>query len=177
MLFKAREGKKVSVYILPAFIALNFFVGAIRRVPVFDAFVEGAKGALRLAADIFPYLAAVLVAVALFKESGLSAYLAKAAAPVFGFLGIPAELTELIVVRPMSGSGSIGLLSEVYRLYGADSYAARAASVIVGSSETVFYVAALYGGGRVKRYKGAIAISLVATLAGTVISCLLCRLM
>ena len=77
----------------------------------------------------------------------------------------------------MSGSGSIGLLSEVYRTYGADSYAARAASVIVGSSETVFYVAALYGGGRVKKYRGALLVSLIATFAGTFISCLLCRLM
>ncbi len=167
----------MSAVILPAFIALNFLIGAIRRVPVFDAFIEGAKGAIRLMADIFPYLAAVLIAVSLFRESGLSAYLAKVASPLFGFLGIPPELTELIVVRPMSGSGSIGLLTEVYRLYGADSFPARAASVIVGSSETVFYVAALYGGGVVKKYRGAVAIALVATFAGTVISCLLCRLM
>ena len=167
----------MSAYILPAFIALNFLIGVLRRVPVFDAFIEGAKGAVRLAADIFPYLAAVLIAVSLFKQSGLSLLLAKAASPLFRLLGIPPELTELIVVRPMSGSGSLGLLSEIYRLYGADSYAARAASVIVGSSETVFYVAALYGGGRVKRYKGAIAISLIATFAGTVISCLLCRIL
>ena len=165
----------MSADILPAFIALNFLVGAIRRVPVFDAFIEGAKGAVELAVQIFPYLAAVLIAVSLFKESGLASLLAKAASPLFSFLGIPAELTELIVVRPMSGSGSIGLLSEVYRTCGADSYAARAASVIVGSSETVFYVAALYGGGRVKKYRGAIAIALFATFAGTVISCLLCR--
>ena len=165
----------MSAYILPAFIALNFLVGMVRRVPVFDAFIEGAKGAVRLAVDIFPYLAAVLIAVSLFKESGLSFALARAASPLFSFLGIPPELTELIVVRPMSGSGSIGLLSEIYRLYGADSYAARSASVIVGSSETVFYVAALYGGGRVKKYRGAIAVALFATLAGTVISCLLCR--
>ena len=165
----------MSAYILPAFIALNLLVGAIRRVPVFDAFIEGAKGAVELAVQIFPYLAAVLIAVSLFKESGLASLLAKAASPLFSFLGIPAELTELIVVRPMSGSGSIGLLSEVYRTCGADSYAARAASVIVGSSETVFYVAALYGGGRVKKYRGAIAIALFATFAGTVISCLLCR--
>ena len=167
----------MSAYILPAFIGLNFLVGVLRRVPVFDAFIEGAKGAVRLAAEIFPYLAAVLIAVSLFKQSGLSLLLAKAVSPLFTFLGIPPELTELIVVRPMSGSGSIGLLSEVYRLYGADSYAARAASVIVGSSETVFYVAALYGGGVIKKYKGAVAISLIATFAGTVISCLLCRLM
>ena len=167
----------MSAYVLPAFIAANFLVGVLRRVPVFDAFIEGAKGAVRLAADIFPYLAAVLIAVSLFKQSGLSLYLAKAVSPALRLLGIPPELTELIVVRPMSGSGSIGLLSEVYRTYGADSYAARAASVIVGSSETVFYVAALYGGGRVKRYKGALLISLIATFAGTVISCLLCRLM
>ena len=165
----------MSAYILPAFIALNFLVGAIRRVPVFDAFIEGTKEAVSLAVQIFPYLAAVLISVSLFKESGLSLLLARAASPLFDLLGIPAELTELIVVRPMSGSGSIGLLNEVYRTAGADSYAARAASVIVGSSETVFYVAALYGGGRVKKYKGAIAIALFATFAGTVISCLLCR--
>jgi len=167
----------VSVYVLPIFIALNFLIGALKRVPVFDAFVEGAKEAVKLAVQIFPYLAAVLVAVTLFRESGLALRLAEGCAPLFRLIGIPPELTELIVVRPMSGSGSLGLLSEVYRLYGADSYPARAASVIVGSSETVFYVAAVYGGGKVKKYRGAIAISLVATFAGTVLSCLLCRLL
>ena len=167
----------MSAYVLPVFIALNFLVGWIRKVPVFDAFLEGAKGAIRLAADIFPYLAAVLIAVTLFRESGLALRLANLLSPVFRAIGVPPELTELIVVRPMSGSGSLGLLSEVYRLYGADSYPARAASVIVGSSETVFYVAAVYGGGKVKKYKGAIGIALLATFAGTVISCLLCKLM
>ena len=165
----------MSAYVLPAFVTLNFLVAAIRRVPVFDAFIEGAKGAVRLAADIFPYLAAVLIAVSLFRESGLADVLANRMSPIFRVMGIPPELTSLIVVRPMSGSGSIGLLSEIYTQYGADSYPARAASVIVGSSETVFYVAALYGGSKIKRYKGAIAISLVATFAGTVLSCLLCR--
>ena len=166
----------MSAYVLPVFIAANFLLGAVRKVPVFDAFIEGAKGAVRLAADIFPYLAAVLIAVSLFKESGLALLLAKAATPLFRLIGIPPELTELIVVRPMSGSGSLGLLAEIYASCGADSYPARAASVIVGSSETVFYVAALYGGGKIKRYKGALAISLTATFFGTVISCLLCRL-
>ncbi|HCJ01877.1 MAG TPA: spore maturation protein [Clostridiales bacterium] len=166
----------MSVYLLPAFILLNFLVAALRRVPVFDAFIEGAKGAVKLAAEIFPYLAAVLIAVSLFKDSGLASLVARWLSPLFRVMGIPPELTELIVVRPMSGSGSIGLLTEIYRQYGADSYPARAASVIVGSSETVFYVAALYGGGRIKKYRGAITISLIATFAGTVISCLLCRL-
>jgi len=168
----------MSAYILPAFIALNFIIAALKKVPVFDAFIEGAKGAVSLVKSIFPYLAAVLIAVNLFKVSGLATLLAKAAAPFFRFLGIPPELTELIVMRPMSGSGSIGLLSDIYATYGADSYPARAASVIVGSSETVFYVAALYAGDtKIRKYKGAIAISLIATFAGTVISCLLCRVM
>ena len=167
----------MSAYVLPVFIVLNFLVGWVRRVPVFDAFLEGAKGAVRLASDLFPYLAAVLIAVTLFRESGLALRLAELLSPAFRMIGVPPELTELIVVRPMSGSGSLGLLSEVYRLYGADSYPARAASVIVGSSETVFYVCAVYGGGKVKKYRGAIAIALVATFAGTVISCLLCRLL
>ena len=84
----------MSAYLLPAFIALNFIVGAIRRVPVFDAFIEGAKEAVSLAVRIFPYLAAVLIAVSLFKESGLSVLLARAASPLFDILGIPPELTD-----------------------------------------------------------------------------------
>ena len=167
----------MTAYILPAFIALNFLIGFIRKVPVFDAFVEGAKGAVDLVKSLFPYLATVLIAVNLFKVSGLATLLSTWFSPLFRFLGIPSELTELIVVRPMSGSGSLGLLSEVYRTYGADSYPARAASVIVGSSETVFYVAAVYTSNtHIKKYRGAIAISLVATFIGTVVSCLLCRI-
>ncbi|MBQ9370499.1 MAG: spore maturation protein [Clostridia bacterium] len=166
----------MSVYILPAFIALNLLLGAIKKVPVFDAFIEGAKGAVDLVKALFPYLAAVLIAVSLFKSSGLAHLLADFLSPAFRFLGIPPELTELIVVRPMSGSGSLALLSDVYATYGADSYPARAASVIVGSSETVFYVVAVYAGGtKIKKYRGAVLISLIATFAGTVLSCLLCR--
>jgi len=168
----------MSVYILPAFIALNFIVGAIRKVPLFDAFIEGAKGALDLVKTLFPFLAAVLISVNLFKSSGLAALFAKAVAPFFRLLGIPSELTELIIVRPMSGSGSLGLLSDIYKTYGADSYAARAASVIIGSSETVLYVVAVYTGGtKIKKYRGAVTISLIATFAGTILSCLLCRVL
>ena len=168
----------MSVYVLPAFIALNFLICALRRVPVFNAFIDGAKGALLLARDVFPYLAAVLIAVELYQASGLSSVMASFLSPAFNFLGIPPELTELIMVRPMSGSGSIALLSNVFERFGADSYPARSASVIVGSSETVFYVAALYvGGTKVKKYRGALGIALVATFVGTVTSCLLCRLM
>lgn len=166
----------MSVYILPVFIALNFLLGAIRKVPVFDAFIEGARGAIDLVKTLFPYLVAVLIAVSLFKSSGLAHLLAEAFSPAFRLLGIPPELTELIVVRPMSGSGSLALLSDVYATYGADSYPARVASVIVGSSETVFYVVAVYAGGtKIRKYRGAVAISLVATFAGTFLSCLLCR--
>ena len=168
----------MSVYILPAFIALNFIIAAVRRVPVFDAFVDGVKGAIDLVKSIFPYLAAVLIAVNLFKTSGLAARLAEVLSPAFHFLGIPPELTELILVRPMSGSGSLGLLADIYNTYGADSYPARAASVIVGSSETVFYVTAVYASDtKIRKYRGAIAISLIATFFGTVLSCLLCRLL
>ena len=166
----------MSVYILPAFIALNFLIGAVKKVPVFDAFIEGTKGAVDLVKTLFPYLAAVLIAVSVFKSSGLAHLLANLLSPLFRILGIPSELTELILVRPMSGSGSLALLSDVYATYGADSYPARVASVIVGSSETVFYVVAVYAGGtKIRKYRGAVAISLVATFAGTFLSCLLCR--
>ncbi len=168
----------MSDYIIPIFIALLLIYSAVRRVPVFNCFIEGAKDAARLALTIFPYLAAIFVVISLFKSSGLSSAFASFCAPLLGVLGVPKELTELIVVRTMSGSGSIALLEDIFATYGADSYPARCAGVIVSSSETVFYVAALYfSNTKVKKMRYGIPVALVSTFIGVIISCLLCRLM
>lgn len=168
----------MSDYIIPIFIALLLIYSAVRRVPVFNCFIEGAKDAARLVLTIFPYLAAIFIVISLFKISGLSSALASACEPFFNALGIPEELTELIVVRSMSGSGSIALLEDIYTTYGADSYPARCASVIVSSSETVFYIAALYfSNTKVKKMRYAVPVALISTFIGVIISCLLCRIM
>jgi spore maturation protein B len=152
--------------------------GAYKRVGIYDCFTEGAKEALKLIFSVFPYIAAIYVSIQLFKASGLGAKLADFASPALALIGIPKELVELIIIRPLSGSGSLALLEEIYRTYGPDSYVARCASVIIGSSDTVFYIAAVYfSTTKVKKMRYAIPAALLSTFAGAVISCILCRFM
>lgn len=166
----------MSAYIVPVLIILVFVFAFIKRVAVFDSFAEGAKDALKLIVSIFPYLAGIFVCVTLFRISGLADALTKLVTPFFKFIGIPPELTELIVIRPMSGSGSLALIESIYETYGADSYIARCASVIMGSSETIFYIAAIYfSTTNVKKLRYGIPVALLATIIGTIVSCLICR--
>ena len=166
----------MSKYILPAFIGIVIIWAFIKKVPVYDSFVKGSKESITLILSIFPYICAVLIAVELFSLSGLNSYLAKIMSPVLTFLGMPSELCEILIIRPLSGNGSLALLEGIYENYGVDSYIARCASVIVGASETVFYVGTVYfSTTKVKRLRYAIPISLVACYVGAVASCTLCR--
>lgn len=168
----------MTKYILPVFIILILFVGFIKRVNIYDSFTVGAKESLKLVISVFPYICAILIAVELFRLSGLALWLTKAMTPVFTVLGIPPELTELIVIRPLSGNGSIAILERIYAEYGADSYIARCASIIVGASETVFYIAVVYfSTTKVKKLRYAIPVSLFASFVGVIVSCLIARFM
>lgn len=168
----------MSKYILPVFIFLVIIIAFIKKVPVYDNFVKGSKESISLILSIFPYICAVLVAVELFSLSGLNAYLAKIMSPILTFLGIPEELCELLIIRPLSGNGSLAILEEIYKTHGADNYISRCASVIVGASETVFYVGTVYfSTTKVKKLRYAIPISLFACYFGAVMACLLCKFM
>ncbi|MCX4363882.1 MAG: spore maturation protein [Clostridia bacterium] len=168
----------MSKYILPVFIGLVILAAFIKKVPVYDNFVKGSKESISLILSIFPYICAVLIAVELFSLSGLNSYLAKIMSPVLTFLGIPDELCELLIIRPLSGNGSLALLEGIYKTHGVDSYVSRCASVIVGASETVFYVGTVYfSTTKVKRLRYAIPISLVACYVGAIMACLICRIM
>ena len=133
-------------YIVPVILLLTLVWGLCKKVDVYGGFVCGAKKAVPLAVDIFPYLAAMFIMVNALRFSGVGAWIVSVLAPPFGLVGVPPEVVELMLLRPFSGSGSLAILSDVYARYGADSYVGRCASVIMGSSETVFYVAAVYRG-------------------------------
>lgn len=168
----------MSVYIVPVFIIIVLLYASYKNLNTYNIFVKGAKGAIDLVVSIFPYIVAILISVALLRVSGLTDLLTKFVSPVFSFLGIPKEVTELVLLRPFTGSGSFALLSDIYSKYGADSYVSRCASVIMGSSETVFYVATVYfSQTKVKKLLYAIPCALIASLVAAVISCLLCRVM
>jgi len=164
-------------YVVPIFIIIILAASFIRGVPAYNKFTDGAMSGLKFAASVFPFLAAIFLFIALLRESGISNFLTTVMSPVLTPIGVPPELTEMIVLRPFSGSGSIALLNNLMKTHGADSYIARTAAVIMAASETVFYVAALYFSTvKIKKLRGVIPISLIATFVGALVACWLCRI-
>lgn len=168
----------MSAYIIPILFISLFCYAKHKKVNTYDTFVKGAKKAVPLVIDIFPYIATIMVAVALLRVSGITTLLANALSPVFNLLGIPTELVELVLLRPFTGSGSYALLNDVLLEHGADSYISRCACVILGCSETIFYVTTVYiSQTKVKKLLYAIPVALICAVFGSCIACLLCKIM
>ncbi len=168
----------MSLYILPILFLFIFVYSHFKKVNTYDTFIQGAKKSIPLVIDIFPYIAAIMIAVALLRYSGITTLLAQWTSPIFNFLGIPTELIELVLLRPFTGSGSYALLNDVLVAYGADSYISRCACVILGCSETIFYVTTIYmSQTKVKKLLYAIPVALVCSTVGSILACLLCRIM
>ena len=138
----------MSHWIVPVFLTGVCLYGLIRRVDVFGLFLEGAAEGLKSAAAILPPLIAVMTGVAMCRASGVLELLSHLAAPVLQWIGFPAEALPLALLRPVSGSGALGMLESLLGAYGADSRIGRVASVLQGSTETTFYAAAVYYSGR-----------------------------
>lgn len=163
-------------YFIPVLFLIIFVFALFKKVKPYDAFTLGAKSALPFAVNIFPYLVSIFVLTELFEVSGISNALSNFLAPFFRFFGIPKELTKLVLIKPFSGNGSLAILTEIFNTYGVDSYLSRCACVIYGSSETVFYIAAVYfAGAKTKKLATPIAISLVASFFSCVFACFICN--
>lgn len=169
----------MSDFIIPIFIILIFvYAGFFRRVNTYQSFVTGAKAAIKLSIDILPFIATILVAIQLFSKSGLLDILCDVLNPVFSLFGIPNELSAFIILKPFSGSGSITLFNEIVAEYGPNSYITRVASVIAGSSETVFYISAVYfSKTKIRRLGMAIPVALVCVFAAAVLAAFVCLIM
>ncbi len=166
----------ITAYIVPIIFVTVLLLSIFKKQDAYSAFIDGSSSAIKLMTGVFPYLLAIMMAVEVFKISGVSAVVANFFSPVTGFFGIPKELTELILIRPLSGAGATGLLEKIYVDFGADTYIGRCASVVYGSSETVFYISAIYfSQSSVKKLGPAIPIALIATFIGSCVGCLLCR--
>lgn len=164
-------------YVIPLLILFLFIYSIIKKQNNYDSFVKGAKKSLTLIFEIFANIVAIFILIELFKQSGISYYLNKILSPFLNFLGIPCELSELIILKPFSGSGSLALLSEIFETYGVDSYIGRCASVIMSSSETVFYVSSLYfSKTKVKNLGYSIPLALFVTILSSVLACLFCKI-
>ena len=163
---------------IPLIFLLSFAFALFKKVKIYDSFTEGVKGAIPLILSVFPYVAAVTMLCKLLEVSGLERILTVWTAPLFSFTGIPKEIASLVMMKPLSGSGSIAVLTQILERYGVDSYAARCACVAYGTSDTIFYIGAVYFAG-LKRQKmtAALAISLSSYFLAVIFSCFLCRIM
>ena len=164
--------------IIPLIFLTTFLFAGVKKVKVYDSFTEGMKGAIPLVISIFPYIAAVTILSMFLEVSGVGVRLHEWLSPVYTLFGIPQELAPLTLIKPLSGSGSIAVLSELLEKYGVDSYIGRCACVLYGSSETVFYIGAVYFAG-VKRKKltAALVIALVSFVISVIFGCFLCKFM
>lgn len=169
--------KSLSQLAIPLFIVFVLGYGFLKGIPVYEVFVEGAKEGFTTVIRILPYLVAMLVAIGVFRSSGAMELMIRILAPAAGRLGIPPEVLPLALMRPLSGSASIGILAELLKIYGPDTFIGRTASTMMGSTETTFYAASIYLGSvghRDSRY--ILAAGLIADITGFAVSVAVCAL-
>lgn len=171
-------GTAASAWIMPLLILGMLTVGFVRGVKVYEVFVQGAKEGFELAVMIIPYLVAILSAVGMFRKSGGLDTIVSWVAPLTEALGIPGEVLPLALLRPLSGSGAFGITAELVDVYGPDTLVGNIATTMNGSTETTFYVLAVYFGSvGVHRLRHAVPAGLAADIAGVLASCWAVRLM
>ncbi len=136
----------ISKLIIPLMFIITIITGLIKRVNIYEAFCDGTKESLKTVFNIFPNIAAIMIAIGLFRASGLTDFMTGLLSPLLLKLNIPPEIIPLAVLKPMSGSGSLAILNDILNVCGADSKAGLIASVIAGSTETTFYTVAVYFG-------------------------------
>ena len=141
--------------------------GILKRVKVYEVFVEGAKEGFTTAVRIIPYLVAMLVAIGIFRASGALELLTRVLSPVTALIGMPSETLAMALMRPLSGSGSLGVMTELMKVHGPDSLIGIMVSTMYGSSETTFYVLAVYFGSvGIRDTRHAVPVGIIADVAG-----------
>jgi spore maturation protein B len=167
----------ISVWAIPFLLLSIPLYGAAKKIKVYESFVEWAKGGFQLAIRIIPYLVAILVAVGMLRGAGAIDMLADWLNPVLSRIGFPVEILPLAIMRPLSGSGSLGIVTELVKVHGPDSFLGRLAASAYGSTETTFYVLAVYFGSvGVKKARHAVISGLVADITSLIAAIIICRL-
>lgn len=165
------------IYVVPVLFIVIFIYCIIKNIPAYDFFVKGCSEAIELVISIFPYLCAIFIFVTLMDVSGISDKLCIICEPLLTAVGIPSELSKLIILRPFSGNGSLAIVKDIFLKYGPDSYIGRCASVVVGASDTIFYVTAIYFSTiKINKLRYTIPICIIASLFGSISACFFVRL-
>lgn len=163
----------ISLSILPLMILIILTAGIIKKVPVYEEFIEGAKDGFKVSISIIPYLVALIVAISMFRASGALEWLSG----LLKFLPVPADILPIMFTRSLSGSATLGLFAELAAKHGANAFITKMAAIMVGSSETTFYVLAVYFGSiGIKKFRYAILTGIIADITGIVLAILAAHL-
>lgn len=161
----------ISLWILPAILLIILTVGLVKKVPLYEAFTEGAKDGFSVAVNIIPYLVAILVSISMLRASGAIDMCGSLLSGVLTKISVPVDVLPLMIVRSLSGSAALGVFSDIANNFGPDAYATKLAAVIVGSSETTFYVLAVYFGAvKIAKVRYALLTGLIADAIGIMVT-------
>lgn len=161
----------ISLWILPAILLIILTVGLVKKVPLYEAFTEGAKDGFSVAVNIIPYLVAILVSISMLRASGAIDMCGSLLSGVLTKISVPVDVLPLMIVRSLSGSAALGVFSDIANNFGPDAYATKLAAVIVGSSETTFYVLAVYFGAvKIAKVRYALLTGLIADAIGIMVA-------
>jgi len=168
----------VSRWAIPFLLLTVPVYGFVKKVPVYESFVEGAQEGFTTAIKIIPFLVGMMVSISVFRASGAMEYLTQILSPVTNYLGAPAEVLPLAIMRPLSGSGVLGMATELMRVYGPDSLIGRIASTMQGTTDTTFFVLTVYFGAvGIKKFRYAVVTGLTADITGFIASVYICNLL
>ncbi len=168
----------ISDWAIPIMLVGIPVYGFAKGVKVYETFIEGAKEGFEIAVKIIPYLVAILAAIGMFRASGAMEIFVRLVSPITDLIGMPAEVLPAAFMRPLSGSGTLGIVTELIKTHGPDSFIGYLASTIYGSTETTFYVLAVYFGAvNIKKTRHAVASGLIADAAGIFAAVFICRLL
>ena len=167
----------LSLWALPAIILIILTVAIFRKVPIYEAFIEGAKDGVKVSLNILPYLVAIIVAISMLRASGAIDSLATICSGILNKIHLPADILPLAIVRSLSGSAAVGVFSDILANNDINSYTSKLAAIMLGSSETTFYVLTVYFGAiGVKKYRYALLTGLSADLIGIIMSIIVARI-
>lgn len=159
----------ISAWLIPALILVVLVWGIAKKIPVYETFIDGAKDGLKVSVDILPYLIAIIVAVSMLRASGFFEIAQQLLGGLLMWLKIPVDVLPVMFIRSLSGSAVLGLFSEIAHNFGPDSFVTKLTAIMVGSSETTFYVLAVYFGAvGVKKFRHALLAGILADIIGIV---------
>ncbi len=167
----------ISLYLLPILIITILTIALVKKVPIYEEFTEGAKDGFAVSIKIIPYLVAIIVGISMFRASGAMESITNFLSPLLSNFSIPVDSIPVMITRPLSGSATLGLFSEIAHKFGPDAYTTKLCAVLVGSSETTFYVLSVYFGSiGIKKFRYALLTGLLADVIGIIVAIFVCSL-